>query len=336
MSEKKEKDSENIVSLDFLLGKTKQVISISPSFDICTGGGLVEGTWNILTSKEKFGKTTLSMYIASKCQLPENGGRKVFYDNIECRLKERDILSIPNLQKTQDKFEMITSTPAVVDDKGKVKEPAKILSAEDHLTLCEKVLKDNPGCCLIIDSESMLTSRAELDDGMDKMQRADGAKLLAKFARKVKDIVAVNNNIIILIRHMMSNPGGYGAPYKEKGSGAGSYQQDLRLTGVSEEKWEASGKIIGKILTWRLENGYLAGAIGGSKMKSFLRFGEGIDEVAEICTLAEELGLVSKKGAWYNFNDKKYCGYEEFVSGIKEDTDSQKQLRESIKEICGF
>ena len=50
---------------------------------------------------------------------------------------------------------------------------------------------------------------------MNKMQRADGAKLLAKFCRKVANVIPVNKNIVIGITHLMGNPTGYGAEFKE-------------------------------------------------------------------------------------------------------------------------
>ena len=50
---------------------------------------------------------------------------------------------------------------------------------------------------------------------MNKMQRADGAKLLANFV-KVANVIPVNKNIVIGITHLMGNPTGYGAEFKEK------------------------------------------------------------------------------------------------------------------------
>jgi RecA/RadA recombinase len=162
----------------------------------------------VLTGQPKCGKTTTSLDFAANAQKPEYGsgsykdGRMVYYLNIEGRLKKRDLEGIPGLNL--EKFDVIGS------------QTGKILRAEEYLQIAERIINQEPGCVVIIDSYSALCTEAEITSDMDKMQRADGAKLLAKFCRKVANVIPVNKNIVIGITHLMGNPTGYGAEFKEK------------------------------------------------------------------------------------------------------------------------
>jgi len=336
------KTESNFLPISFILNQKKQVVPFSPSIDILTGGGLVEGTWNIFVGIPKGGKTSSILHFCKQAQKKENGGRKVFYANIEGRLSVRDL---ETADLDPELFFLISSTPEEKDADGNVTKPAKILTAEEYLTICEEALQDNPGCVLVIDSESMLVTNAEMIGGMDDMQRADGAKLMAKFARKVSNLISINNNIVLSVRHVSSNPTGYGAPIKEKGSFAGMYQCQMKMQIKSVEKWVVQEKQIGQIINWVLISGYLDNAIPNSTISSYLRYGQGIDELMEVVEMGINFGLIEKpeKGAWLTchflkevgLNDKeiKFQGQDNCMKFFKENPKYQKILRDKIKEL---
>src|SRR6185369_7954439 len=91
------------------------------------------------------------------------------------------------------------------------------------------IIKNEPGAVVIIDSFSALCTEAENLGSMDEQQRADGPKLLAKFCRKVANVVPINQIILIGITHIMANPSGYGNPISEKSGNALKFQSDVKL-----------------------------------------------------------------------------------------------------------
>ena len=203
-----------ILTGNAIVDKKGVVIPVSPSLDIILNGGIPEGSFVVLTGQPKCGKTTTSLDFAATAQRLEYKGdlkdsREVYYLNIEGRLKKGDLEGIPGLNL--DKFHVIGS------------QQGKILHAEEYLQIGEKIINEIPGSVLIIDSYSALCTEAEITSDMDKMQRADGAKLLAKFCRKVANVIPVNKNIVIGITHLMGNPTGYGAEFKEKSGQAIAY-----------------------------------------------------------------------------------------------------------------
>ena len=263
-------------------------IPVSPALDVVLGGGIPEGSFVTLTGQPKCGKTTLSLHFAAICQKKKYGGklcpegRHVYFINVEGRLKKRDLEGIPGLDL--DKFHVIGS------------EPGRILTAENYLSIAEKTVNNVLGSVVIIDSYSALCTEAEITSGMDKMQRADGAKLLAKFCRKIANVVPVNRNVVIGITHLMGNPTGYGAEFKEKSGQAVAYQVDVKLRARRFSPWEIAGTQIGQTIDWQV----ITSALGppGGKISGYLRYGEGIDEETEIVTLATDLGLINKAGSW--------------------------------------
>lgn len=266
------------------------VIPVSPAINIGIGGGVPEGTWFVLTGKPKVGKTTTALHFAVKAQqlkyanpklCPE--GRRVYYLNVEGRIKERDLEGFPGLDMSR--FKMIQS------------EPGNILNAEKYLSIAEKLITSVPGCVIIIDSYSALCTEAEMVGSMSDQQRADGAKLLAKFCRKMANIVPVNRCIIVGITHIMSDPSGLSKGDREKSGNAVAFQADIKIWGKWGEEWKLGEKQIGQKAHWDVK----FSAIGppGAKVISLLRYGIGIDEESELAQMIIDMGFAQASGAWY-------------------------------------
>jgi len=321
-----------ILTGDAVVDRKSVVIPVSPSLDILLNGGIPEGSFVVFTGQPKCGKTTSSLDFAATAQKLEyahssfKDGREVYYLNIEGRLKKRDLEGIPGLNLS--KFHVIGS------------QQGKILHAEEYLQIAEKIINEVPGSVVIIDSYSALCTEAEITSEMDKMQRADGAKLLAKFCRKVSNVIPVNKNIVIGITHLMGNPTGYGAEFKEKSGQAIAYQTDIKLRAKSFKPWvlSADSNQIGQEIEWQV----ICSALGppGGSITSYIRYGQGIDKYMEAICLASDMGLIQKGGAWYtliSLEDKpKFQGTEKVRSYLLENTEAYTKLVQSIKETMGI
>jgi len=172
------------------------------------------------------------------------------------------------------------------------------------------------------------------------MQRADGAKLLAKFCRKVANVIPVNKNIVIGITHLMGNPGYGNVEWKEKSGQAIAYQTDVKLRAKMFKAWSGSsdGPQIGQEVDWQV----LCSALGppGGNIKSFIRYGEGIDKAMELVTLCIDFGIISKGGAWYtlaSIEDKpKFQGTEKLRQFVVDNPEVYDRLMEELKSTMGI
>lgn len=323
---------EIILSGNALMDKKIMVIPFSPALDIALNGGIPEGSFVVLTGQPKCGKTTSSLDFAANAQKLEYAhqsfkeGRQVYYLNIEGRLKKRDLQGIPGIDL--ERFHIIGS------------QQGKILHAEEYLQIGERIINEVPGCLLIIDSYSALCTEAEITSDMDKMQRADGAKLLAKFCRKVSNVIPVNRNIVIGITHLMGNPTGYGAEFKEKSGQAIAYQTDIKLRAKTFKPWVigADNTQIGQEIEWQV----ICSALGapGAVTTSYIRYGHGIDKCTELVNLASDLGVIQKGGAWYTIScleeAPKFQGTEKVRAFLLENTEAYAKVNQSVKELLGI
>ena len=306
------------------------VIPLSPSLDMILNGGVPEGSFVVLTGQPKCGKTVTSLSLAATALEPQYQGslekpRHAYYLNIEGILKKRDIEGIKGLDL--ERFTLIGSTQG------------KILHAEEYLQIAERIINQEPGSIIIIDSYSALCTEAEITSDMNKMQRADGAKLLAKFCRKVANVIPVNKNIVVGITHLMGNPTGYGAEFKEKSGQAIAYQTDIKIRAKKFSPWllGKENTQIGQEVEWQV----ICSALGppGATTTSYIRYGEGIDKSMELFNMAVDIGIISKGGAWYTFTDledkPKFQGAEKARDFMVSNPDVYEALSNKVKEALG-
>lgn len=321
-----------MLSANSIVDQELITIPVGPSLDLVLNGGIPEGSFVIFTGHPKCGKTTTSLYFAATAQKPEYGygdfadGRNVYYLNIEGRLKKRDLEGIPHINL--DKFNIIGS------------QQGKILHAEEYLQIAERIINEEPGSVIIIDSYSALCTEAEITSDMEKMQRADGAKLLAKFCRKVANVIPVNKNIVIGITHLMGNPGYGNVEFKEKSGQAIAYQTDVKLRAKYFKPWTVGKEEtqIGQTVEWQV----VCSALGppGATISSFLRYGQGVDKAMEVFNLAKDIGLIDQAGAWYTIScipdTPKFQGEEKTRNYIAENPEICEQIWQQVKETMGI
>lgn len=323
--------SDIILSANTIVDRQSVIIPVSPAIDTVLGGGIPEGSFVIFTGQPKCGKTTTSLDFAATAQQEKYKGslkepRHVYYLNIEGRLKKRDLEGIKGLDL--DRLDVIGS------------QQGKILHAEEYLQIAERIINEEPGCVLIIDSYSALCTEAEITSDMSKMQRADGAKLLAKFCRKVANVIPVNQCIVIGITHLMGNPGYGNVEWKEKSGQSVAYQTDIKLKAKMFKPWAATadGPQIGQEVDWQV----LCSALGppGGVIKSFIRYGYGIDKPMELLNLCIDLGIIHKGGSWYTITteeDKpKMQGTEKLRQYVLDNPESYDRLYEEFKNTMGL
>lgn len=296
--------------------QVSKIVPVSPILDIGLNGGIPEGTWSIFSGPEKCGKSSLALQIAANAQKLYD--KKIFVGDVEGRFEKIHLHSVQDLDIS--KIKVVKSNQS------------KILSAEEHLEAYKSILKNEPGCVLIIDSASALSSEAELTSEIKTMGRNNGPKLLASFCRQMGQVIPIQKSIVIIIQHLIANTSGYGAPFMEDGGNKLKYQSDIKMRCKGVKKWlDTNDKPIGQAVVWDILYSALGAPTG--KCTSFLRYGYGIDSTMEILSLALELGVVMKGGAWYSYKDSKFQGELKMYEYLKSYPIIQKEIEDNIKQI---
>jgi recombination protein RecA len=254
--------------------KDYKTIHLSPIVDIALGGGIKEGSWVILSGKQKSGKTVSAMQLAYNCQ---KEGRPVIYINSEGRLKDMNF-EIPGLDP--EKMIIVTSE----------NEP---LSAEAFLEITHKLVssKENEGCLCIIDSVSSLIPAKDLEEEVSGMIRPGLPKILSNFTKKMGQIVPNQRATMVMITHMITNTSGYGKHMNADSGVKIQYQADTNMEVKEVKAWMQGDTQVGQAVTWKI----LCSSMGppGGECQSWIKYGQGIDKVQEIIIMGQEAGLIS-------------------------------------------
>lgn len=307
--------------------KHLRVLSVGPRLDIALNGGILEGTWTIISGDPKTGKTTTCLQICSNAQ---RDGRNVIYLDGESRLKAYNLVGIDGLDI--ERINIVHSP-----------EDGEQLSAEDFLNIAEGLIKrkENAGAVLVIDSCSSLVPRAELDESASATIRASLPKLLSHWIKKNAQSVVNNRIIVLIITHYITNTSGYGKVKIPDCGKMVQYQADTRIDITRIEPWEEGGKKIGQLVHWDIACSSLGAS--GTDCISYIRYGKGIDKEKEVMELAESFGVIDKSGAWYSIpflsemeefeQSPKFQGQSKIYDFLSERQDIYSEVRKRVQDF---
>ncbi|MFA5759526.1 MAG: ATPase domain-containing protein [Clostridia bacterium] len=293
--------------------KSRETIPCTMSLDVALGGGMPRGATVLIAGKEKLGKTTLCLQYGANAQ--RLFGAKVFYFNIEGRLTSHVTEQITGLQTSQDKFEVIMGPPIFNADGKRVGN--KKLDAGQWWTMIGQCITDSPGSVIVVDSIANMATDREIAEGMGYQGRGDKNKFESQFARLYGDMVIANEVTLFLITQLQANTSGYGAAQQMKVGNQIKYQADAILYGTSAKKWEKKdGRILGHDMCYTIIHS--PNGPPHVDVEIPLRYGTGIDLVADTINHAINWGLIERAGAWYKIpfvNQDEEMVYTEIADG---------------------
>lgn len=311
-----------LMDSSFIYEEKQLIIPVSPLLDVGLNGGIPEGVMASFSGKPKCGKTTLALHFAANAQRPEYGEKKVFYVDVEHRLKKMNLSSIKGLKP----INVIRSAPGA------------ILDAAKFLNIITNTVKENPGCIVIVDSTSALCSNEELTSDIEGKTRPEVPGMLAKWTRQMSQILGLQKCIVIVIQHVMQNQG-YGGGVSEDGGQKVQYHGDVKIRCKYIEKWTLSGhdKPVGQICHWDI----VWGALGApTDADGYIRYGEGIDFLTELIMVGIDLGFINKGGAWFTCTyldeQPKFQGQEKLRNFLVENQEAAVVLNSKIREMMAY
>lgn len=315
---------QSLQSASILEEYNPQIIPATPKIDSIIGGGIPEGSFVVITGKPALGKSSLALQIAANAQKTpyidtegKEHTRPIFYFDIEARIKKRDIFDNKRLNLHPDHFRLVRSS----ND--------NIIIGEDFLSIGEKLIHTCPGAIFIFDSFSSVCTRERLKEDVGKKVRDDAPLLLSNFCKRISQVLSVNKSLVIGITHIIANQGFGSSNWVEASGQKIQYQADVKLNGLYFQEWLHQEDRIGQIVHWQCSKSAL-GPPGG-KTESYLRYGYGYDERTEYLEIAIDLGIIVKKGAWYEIEGKKIQGMENCVIYLEENPEIYKDIVDKIR-----
>jgi len=302
------------------------VISIGPKIDMALGGGVPEGSLVIFAGIPKAGKTISALTFCRNAQkvLIDKKPRKIYFGNIEGRIKKRDLEGIQDLDLNPDIFKIVGSTRG------------NILSGENYLSIFDKVIHNEPHAVGVIDSFSALAAEKEMTNEIGDADVAPIHKFLAKFTRRFANVLPINRVTLVGITHLMANiqKFGHGKKRIEKSGTALQYAQDVKLMTEYFKPLMQGETQIGQKVEWTIHNSSLGPP--GQKVVSIIKYGVGIWNEYEVAELLKEFGIAQGK-SWLKIEgiEQKFQGLTNLAVYLEENPIAYSDFKTQAFEMVG-
>jgi recombination protein RecA len=282
----------------------------SMALDDATGcNGYPRGRVVEIYGPESSGKTTLTLHAIASCQA--GGGTAAFVDAEHALDPDYAKALGVNLG------ELIVSQP----DNG-----------EQALDVVAELVNSGGVDLVVIDSVAALVPKAEISGEMGDLPVGLQARLMSQALRKLTGTAARNNTTIIFINQLRQKIGvTWGSNETTTGGNALKFYASMRLDVRRIGSVKDDGEAVANKTRVRLVKNKLAPPFKSVEFE--IRFGVGIDRLAELLSIAETTGDVQRKGSWYTMGDQRLGqGREKAMTHLSEHTDIQERLLASIRQ----
>jgi recombination protein RecA len=278
------------------------------SLDVALGvGGIPKGRIIEIYGPESSGKTTLALHIMSEAQKKGEAVALIDAEHAFDPTYAKNIgLELDDLYISQPDF------------------------GEQALEILETLVRSAAFGVIVVDSVAALTPRAEIEGDMGDSHMGLQARLMSQALRKITAITSKTGTTIIFINQLRMKIGiMFGNPETTTGGNALKFYASVRLDIRQKDKILKDGKIIGHTRKVKVAKNKMAPPF---KEATFdMIYPMGIDKESSIIDAALDVGIVEKKGSWYNYGDLQLGqGKESASDTLKQD----KKLKDKIvKEV---
>jgi recombination protein RecA len=250
----------------------------SIGLDLALGvGGYPRGRVVEIFGPESSGKTTLTLHAIAECQ--KAGGVAAFID-------AEHALDVTYARKLGVSLaDLLVSQP----DTG-----------EQALEIAEQLVRSGAVDLVVVDSVAALVPKAEIEGEMGDSHMGVHARLMSQALRKLTAVVARNNATVVFINQIRMKIGVvFGNPETTTGGQAlkfyASVRLDIRRTGQVKD----GEQVVGSRTRVKVVKNKMAPPFREAEFD--IRYGVGIDRLAEAIDLGVERGIVEKSGSFFSF-----------------------------------
>ena len=259
--------------------KVETISSGAITLDLALGGGLPKGRVIEIYGPESSGKTTLALHAVAQVQ--KNGGVAAFVD------AEHALDPTYSAALGVDIENLLVSQP----DNG-----------EAALEIVDQLVRSSAVDIVVIDSVAALVPRAEIEGDMGDNQVGLQARLMSKALRKVAGNIGKSGCTVIFLNQLRQKIGvTYGSPEVTTGGNAlkfyASVRLDIRRIQTLKKGSEGEYGIRAKV---KVAKNKVAPPFRIAEFD--IIFGQGISRIGCLVDLAEQTGVITRKGAWYSYN----------------------------------
>ncbi|MEB3274912.1 MAG: recombinase RecA [Prochlorothrix sp.] len=247
------------------------------TLDLALGGGLPQGRVIEIYGPESSGKTTLALHAIAETQ--RGGGIAAFVD------AEHALDPTYSAALGVDIENLLVSQP----DTG-----------EMALEVVDQLVRSAAVDIVVVDSVAALTPRAEIEGEMGDIQVGGQARLMSQAMRKITGNIGKSGCTVIFLNQLRQKIGvTYGSPEVTSGGNALKFYASVRLDIRRIQTLKKGTQEYGIRAKVKVAKNKVAPPFRIAEFD--IIFGQGISTLGCMLDLAEETGVVLRKGAWYSY-----------------------------------
>jgi recombination protein RecA len=279
------------------------------TLDIALGGGLPKGRVIEIYGPESSGKTTLALHAIAEVQ--KSGGIAAFVD------AEHALDPTYASALGVDIENLLVSQP----DTG-----------EMALEIVDQLVRSVAVDIVVIDSVAALVPRAEIEGDMGDSHMGLQARLMSQALRKITGNIGKSGCTVIFLNQLRQKIGvTYGNPETTTGGNALKFYASVRLDIRRIQSLKKGTEEYGNRTKVKVAKNKVAPPFRIAEFD--IVFGKGISTLGCLTDLADEMGVITKKGSWYSYNgDNIAQGRDNVIRHMEENTEFKNEIEKLVRE----
>ena len=292
--------------------RVETISSGALTLDLALGGGLPKGRVIEIYGPESSGKTTLALHAIAEVQ--KSGGTAAFVD------AEHALDPTYAAALGVDIGNLLVAQP----DTG-----------ESALEIVDQMVRSTAVDIVVIDSVAALVPRAEIEGEMGDSHMGLQARLMSQALRKITGNIGKSGCTVVFLNQLLQKIGvSYGNPEPPTGGNALKFYASVRLDIRRIQTLKKGTEEFGNRVKVKVAKNKVAPPFRIAEFD--IIFGSGISTLGCVVDLAEETGVIVRKGAWYSYNgDNISQGRDNAIKYLEENPsvaqEVQQQLRQNLE-----